>query len=105
MPVLASSQPSEQPSDTPIKKLRQFSASDDVALLREALDERPWEAAHGFILSTWEAVAGRLTATFNRDITADAAQKRFNKLLEHFRKEEMDSLRKSGFHARLTHFQ
>jgi hypothetical protein len=29
-------------------------------------------------------------------VAADAAQKRFNKLLEHFRKEEMASLRKSG---------
>jgi hypothetical protein len=70
--------------DTPSKLKRNFSANEDVQLLHAVQAEKPWAASYGFISATCEAITGQLTGIFEREVAADAAQKRFNKLPEHF---------------------
>ncbi|KAI9982484.1 hypothetical protein PInf_008439 [Phytophthora infestans] len=66
-------------------------------LLKKTLKHRPWAASHGETLAAWSSVATGLKAALT-SCTADgkACRRRFNTLLEVFRRDELESLRASG---------
>ncbi|KAF4035468.1 hypothetical protein GN244_ATG12537 [Phytophthora infestans] len=74
-----------------------FVPSSDIMLLKEVLKHRLWAASHGETLAAWTSVATRLKAALI-SCTADgkARRRRFNALLQVFRRDELESLRASG---------
>ncbi|KAF4043074.1 hypothetical protein GN244_ATG04548 [Phytophthora infestans] len=89
--------PVRSPSISKRKKAFRFVPSSDIMLLKETLKHRPWAASHGETLSAWSSVATGLKAALT-SCTADgkACRRRFNTLLEVFRRDVLESLRASG---------
>ena len=77
---------------------KRFSAWHDILLLRAVNDIKPWEAAYGKVMSKWDDVAGGLANTIGFGLKKDghACKKRFDLILEQFRKDDLEALRKSG---------
>ncbi|GMF50767.1 unnamed protein product [Phytophthora fragariaefolia] len=78
-------------------KAFRFTSVTDIALLREAMDHRPWACSHGDMAKTWDVVA----AAFKRTVpwsTNDgrACKRRFVALVEAFGTEKLQKLRGSG---------
>ncbi|KAI8840887.1 hypothetical protein BC829DRAFT_420724 [Chytridium lagenaria] len=81
-----------------------FNPSIDVELLKLVLDLQPFAAGYGKVKDKWQAVADGLRAIvtdFGENYKPDslnpaAARRRFDTLVDSFKKEEMDSLRASG---------
>ncbi|GMF12415.1 unnamed protein product [Phytophthora lilii] len=89
--------PARSPSISKRTKAFRFLPSSDIMLLKEPLKHRPWAASHGETQAAWTSVATGLKAALI-SCTADgkACRRRFNALLEVFRRNELDSLRASG---------
>ncbi|KAG9400903.1 hypothetical protein AC1031_009625 [Aphanomyces cochlioides] len=62
-----------------------FACSHDIALLRQVVHEKPWEADHGFVMEKWSRIADDL----NR-------RQEFDMPLKRFQLDETRSKRKSG---------
>eukprot|EP00644_Phytophthora_capsici_P007430 jgi/Phyca11/112118/e_gw1.21.540.1 len=79
------------------KKAFRFVPSSDILLLKEAVKHRPWAAGHGEAQVSWSSVAIGLKTTLP-SCTGDgkACRRRFNALLDVFRRDELESLRASG---------
>ena len=75
-----------------------FSACHDILLLRKVNDVKPWEASYGKVMTGWDTIAKDLANTIGVGLKKDgpACKKRFELLLELFRKNDLDALRKSG---------
>ncbi|KAI9982656.1 hypothetical protein PInf_008633 [Phytophthora infestans] len=74
-----------------------FVPSGDIMLLKEALKHRPWAASHGETLAAWTSITTRLKAGLtSRTADGKACRRRFNALLQVFRRDELESLRASG---------
>ncbi|KAF4029814.1 hypothetical protein GN244_ATG18459 [Phytophthora infestans] len=93
--------PVRSPSISKRKKAFRFVPSSDIMLLKETLKHRPWAASHGETLSAWSSVATGLKAALT-SCTADgkACRRRFNTLLEVFRRDVLESLRASDYEER-----
>ncbi|KAI8830976.1 hypothetical protein BC829DRAFT_423334 [Chytridium lagenaria] len=97
------SQKSTRTSGKSLKNFR-FNPSIDVELLKLVLDLQPFAAGYGKVKDKWQAVADGLRAIvtdFGENYKQDslnpaAARRRFDTLVDSFKKEEMDSLRASG---------
>ncbi|KAI9993384.1 hypothetical protein PInf_015465 [Phytophthora infestans] len=89
--------PVRSPSISKRKKAFRFVPSSDIMLLKETLKHRPWAASHGETLAAWSSVATGLKAALTSCIAdGKACRRRFNTLLEVFRRDELESLRASG---------
>ncbi|ETN14304.1 hypothetical protein PPTG_07932 [Phytophthora nicotianae INRA-310] len=79
------------------KKAFRFVPSSDILLLKEAVKHRPWAAGHGETQVSWSSVAiGLKTALPSCTADGKACRRRFNALLDVFRRDELESLRASG---------
>jgi hypothetical protein len=67
----------------------------DIALLQQALVDRPFLADHGRTAQEWQELAHKLKA-IGYGISARTARDRFVFLVSKWRAQEMESLRKSG---------
>ncbi|KAI9982634.1 hypothetical protein PInf_008606 [Phytophthora infestans] len=90
-------EPNATATPSPCKKAFRFVPSSDIMLLKEVLKHRLWAASHGETLAAWTSVTTRLKAALI-SCTADgkARRRRFNALLQVFRRDELESLRASG---------
>ncbi|KAH9112348.1 hypothetical protein AeMF1_013307 [Aphanomyces euteiches] len=78
------------------EKSFRFKVSYDIDLLKEMELYKPWAASHGSVQATWNTVASSLSEHFGKKVNALAYQRRFELLLDTFKKDEMKSLRASG---------
>ncbi|KAJ1544764.1 hypothetical protein HK405_008402, partial [Cladochytrium tenue] len=79
-----------------------FDVRSDVLMLRRILDTLPFRAGHGNTMRAWASVA----ESMNSDdfggrplVDGSSIKRRFDALLESFRRGEMDVLRSSGTEA------
>ncbi|KAE8899458.1 hypothetical protein PF005_g4375 [Phytophthora fragariae] len=80
-------------------KRRNFSAEEDLALLRQALSNRPFLRERGKTLAAWDALAAQLVsdANFTRGkLSGKTAQARFDKLVTQKRQQNAVALAASG---------
>ncbi|OWZ21776.1 hypothetical protein PHMEG_0003606 [Phytophthora megakarya] len=78
---------------------RNFSDEEDLALLRQALGDRPFLQPRGGILAKWDALAATLVAdeSFPRDkLSGKTASGRFDKLLKAHREQAIEAAALSG---------
>ncbi|KAF4042642.1 hypothetical protein GN244_ATG04948 [Phytophthora infestans] len=75
------------------KKVFRFLPSSDILLLKEIVKYTPWAAGHGETLTAWDHVASGVKEVLST-CTSDgkACHRRFNALLDAFRRDEMESL-------------
>ncbi|GMF16957.1 unnamed protein product [Phytophthora lilii] len=73
-----------------------FVSAEDILLLTQVLDVKPWAAAYA--MDGWQQVVDKLRAdcAFRLEKTAGACQARVNLLLSHMKSGNMTALRKSG---------
>lgn len=80
-------------------KRRNFTAEEDLALLRQALSERPYIKERGKTIAAWGALAAQLVRdnNFSRDkLSGKKAQARFDKLVLQKRQQNAVALAASG---------
>ncbi|EGZ17627.1 hypothetical protein PHYSODRAFT_389597, partial [Phytophthora sojae] len=84
-------------------KRRNFSAEEDLALLRQALSNRPFLKERGKTMAAWDALAAQLVsdANFSRSasrgkLSGKTAQARFDKLVTQKRQQNAAALAASG---------
>ncbi|KAG6951475.1 hypothetical protein JG688_00013715 [Phytophthora aleatoria] len=75
---------------------KQFVSADDILLLSQVLETKPWAYPH--LMDGWQEVCDQLRqhSDFNLDKTAGACQARMVLLLDHLRAGNIAALRKSG---------
>ncbi|EGZ12389.1 hypothetical protein PHYSODRAFT_548072 [Phytophthora sojae] len=75
---------------------RQFVSADDILLLTQVLETKPWAYPH--VMDGWQEVCDRLRghSEFHLDKTAGACQARVALLLDHLKAGNIAALRKSG---------
>ncbi|KAG9409041.1 hypothetical protein AC1031_019300 [Aphanomyces cochlioides] len=78
------------------EKSFRFKVTQDIDLLKEIELHKPWSASHGSVQATWNVIASSLSDHFGEKVNAIACQRRFELLLEAFKKDEMKPLRASG---------
>ncbi|SPQ99091.1 unnamed protein product (mitochondrion) [Plasmodiophora brassicae] len=86
---------------------KRFAAWPDVLLLRAANDIKPWEAKYGKVMAVWDLIAARLANTIGFGLKKDGAslKKRFELIVDQFRKDDQESLKKSGVEEEFTEKQ
>ncbi|KAE9088674.1 hypothetical protein PF010_g19288, partial [Phytophthora fragariae] len=78
---------------------RNFTDEEDLALLRQALGDRPFQQPRGGILAKWDELAATLVAdaSFPRDnLSGKTASGRFDKLVKAHRKQSAEAATLSG---------
>ncbi|KAE9159795.1 hypothetical protein PF004_g31402 [Phytophthora fragariae] len=78
---------------------RNFTDEEDLALLRQALGDRPFLQPRGGILAKWDELAATLVAdaSFPRDnLSGKTASGRFDKLVKAHRKQSAEAATLSG---------
>ncbi|EQC27049.1 hypothetical protein SDRG_15163 [Saprolegnia diclina VS20] len=76
-----------------------FACKHDIVMLRSVGLLEPWAAAHGAVMSTWEAIAESLADASDfglKNKKGPALKTRFESIMNKFKKSEFQSLRKSG---------
>ena len=81
---------------SPVITTKRFSSKEDIALLQECLNLRPYAAAWGKCDDTWASIAANVSEHVKRKISSEAVRKRFKILTDAFKSKELASLRKSG---------
>ncbi|ETK76849.1 hypothetical protein F441_17163 [Phytophthora nicotianae CJ01A1] len=75
------------------KKAFRFASSSDVLLLKKTVKHRPWAAVHGETQVSWASVVtGLKTALPSCTADGKACRRRFNALLDGFRRNELESV-------------
>ncbi|KAE8905586.1 hypothetical protein PF005_g12083 [Phytophthora fragariae] len=84
------------PSKKSAATRKQFVSADDVMLLTQVLETKPWAYPH--VMDGWQEVCDRLRghSEFHLDKTAGACQARVTLLLDHLKAGNIAALRKSG---------
>ena len=84
--------------DQPATGRSKFACTDDIIMLKQVLHVRIWEAPSGKKMLQWYEVATacKTQRQYGLDKKGPALKTRFEKLLECFKKDEMNSIRSSG---------
>ncbi|DAZ95428.1 TPA: hypothetical protein N0F65_006318 [Lagenidium giganteum] len=85
------------------KKAFRFRPAHDIVLLKDVLSHSPWAAGHGKVTAAWAGVARTTSATIKvsgtdlvHDLDRGACKRRFENIMDAFRRGELFSLRSSG---------
>ncbi|DBA05371.1 TPA: hypothetical protein N0F65_007533, partial [Lagenidium giganteum] len=85
------------------KKAFRFRPAHDIVLLKDVLSHSPWAAGHGKVTDAWAGVARTTSATIKasgtdlvHDLDHGACKRRFDNIMDAFRRGEPFSLRSSG---------
>ncbi|KAG9407412.1 hypothetical protein AC1031_002139 [Aphanomyces cochlioides] len=76
---------------------RNWSAEEDLALLRQVAAERPFAAEEG-VMKAWQTLAETISQcdSFDRSVDGREVQNRFTVLVEKHRRGDADSAKRSG---------
>ena len=72
-----------------------FNAATDILLLRETVFRNPYAMSHGNVLSCWMEISTTINAVGGRT-TWRSCRDRVNRLLDQYKREDRESLRRSG---------
>ncbi|XXQ30266.1 No apical meristem-associated C-terminal domain-containing protein [Plasmodiophora brassicae] len=77
---------------------KRFAAWHDVLLLRATNDIKPWEAKYGKVMAVWDLIGARLANIIGFGLKKDgpSLKKRFELIVDQFRKDDQEALKKSG---------
>ncbi|TMW63593.1 hypothetical protein Poli38472_002534 [Pythium oligandrum] len=84
------------------KRAFRFKPVHDIILLKEVSRVRPWAAAHGETLASWDAIGATFNAQLNvirpngPEIDPKACQRRYKALIDAFLSGDLQSLRSTG---------
>ncbi|KDO20012.1 hypothetical protein SPRG_14160 [Saprolegnia parasitica CBS 223.65] len=98
-PVPAIKPPTEIEEVATGSNASKFACKHDIAMLRTVNLLEPWAAAHGAVMSTWDAIAESLADASDfglKNKKGPALKTRFEIIMNRFKKSEFQSLRKSG---------
>ncbi|KAI8849189.1 hypothetical protein BC829DRAFT_432721 [Chytridium lagenaria] len=97
------------PKPPKVAKTFRFTPMIDIELLKLVLDQQPFAAGYGRIRDKWQAVTDALKVSLTRtgealprvrdliqNLPETTVRRRFDTLIDSFKKKEMDSLRASG---------
>ncbi|ETW02808.1 hypothetical protein H310_05293 [Aphanomyces invadans] len=73
-----------------------FKSASDVDLLKEVIHIQPYDAPYGAVKSRWDEVAANMCMTYGDGLTSVSCRKRFDDLLDAFKRNTISSLRASG---------
>ncbi|RHY13658.1 hypothetical protein DYB32_010908 [Aphanomyces invadans] len=73
-----------------------FKSASDVDLLKEVIHIQPYDAPYGAVKSRWDEVAANMCMMYGDGLTSVSCRKRFDDLLDAFKRNTISSLRASG---------
>ena len=83
------------PASTGKRRVFRFNAATDVLLLREVTAKNPYAMGYGRVLECWKEISAALNAAGGRTAWR-ACRDRSDKLIEQYKQEDRESLRRSG---------
>jgi hypothetical protein len=75
---------------------KHYSEQEDIVILEEIIESRPFSVAHGKSQAAWQTVSDAVSVTIGRIVNAKSVRERFDVMIKKFKQDERASLRSSG---------